>query len=79
VPATLVAEVCYMISRYRFGTAAEAALLRSFANGDLVVGNLVEEDFERMASSSSSTTTSPSAAPTRASSRSPSGVQSPRS
>jgi uncharacterized protein len=49
VPATIVAEVCYMISRYRFGSAAEAAFLRSFASGDLVVGNLVEDDFERMA------------------------------
>ena len=38
-----------MITRYRFGSAAEAAFLRSFAEGDLVVGNLVEEDFERMA------------------------------
>jgi predicted nucleic acid-binding protein len=49
VPATVVAEVCYMISRYRFGSAAEAAFLRSFASRDLVVGNLVEDDFERMA------------------------------
>jgi len=49
VPATIVAEVCYMITRYRFGAAAEAAFLRSFARGELVVGNLVEEDFERMA------------------------------
>jgi predicted nucleic acid-binding protein len=49
VPATIVAEVCYMITRYRFGPAAEAAFLRSFARGELVVGNLVDEDFERMA------------------------------
>jgi hypothetical protein len=49
VPATIVAEVCYMITRYRFGSAAEAAFLRSFAEGDLVVGNLVDQDFERMA------------------------------
>ena len=49
VPATVVAEACYMIARYRFGSAAEAAFLRSFAAGDLVVGNLVEEVFERMA------------------------------
>jgi uncharacterized protein len=49
VPATIVAEVCYMISRYRFGPAAEAAFLRSFVTGDLIVGNLVEDDFERMA------------------------------
>ncbi len=49
VPATIVAEVCYMISRYRFGSAAEAAFLRSFADGQLAIGNLVESDFERMA------------------------------
>jgi uncharacterized protein len=49
VPTTIVAEVCYMVSRYRFGSAAEAAFLRSFTTGDLVIGNLVEEDFERMA------------------------------
>lgn len=49
VPATVVAEVCYMIDRYNFGAAAEAAFLRSFAVGDLVVANLVEGDFERMA------------------------------
>jgi predicted nucleic acid-binding protein len=49
VPATIVAEVCYMISRYRFGSTAEAAFLRSFADGDLTIANLVEDDFERMA------------------------------
>ena len=49
MPTTIVAEVCYMVSRYRFGSAAEAAFLRSFTTGDLVIGNLVEEDFERMA------------------------------
>jgi hypothetical protein len=38
-----------MITRYRFGSTAEAAFLRSFAEGDLIVGNLVQEDFERMA------------------------------
>ena len=38
-----------MISRYRFGSAGEAAFLRSFASGDLIVGNLVEDGFERMA------------------------------
>jgi len=38
-----------MIGRYDFGSAAEAAFLRSFADGDLVVANLVEDDFERMA------------------------------
>lgn len=49
VPTTIVAEAGYMISRYRFGSAAEAAFLRSFADGELTVGNLVEDDFERMA------------------------------
>ena len=38
-----------MIGRYRFGSTAEAAFLRSFADGDLVVANLLEEDFGRMA------------------------------
>ena len=38
-----------MISRYRFGSAAEAAFLRSFADGDLTIANLVADDFERMA------------------------------
>jgi predicted nucleic acid-binding protein len=38
VPAAIVAEVCYMITRYRFGSAAEAAFLRSFTEGDLVIG-----------------------------------------
>lgn len=38
-----------MIGRYNFGSAAEAAFLRSFADGDLVVANFVEDDFERMA------------------------------
>jgi hypothetical protein len=49
VPATIVAEVCYIITRYRFGAAAEAAFLRSFARDELVVGNLVDEDLEGMA------------------------------
>lgn len=38
-----------MIGRYRFGAAAEAAFLRSFASRDLVVADLSEDDFERMA------------------------------
>jgi len=49
VPATIVAEVCYMISRYNFGAAAEAAFLRSFSTGELVLANLADDDFERMA------------------------------
>jgi predicted nucleic acid-binding protein len=48
-PATIVAEVCYTIGRSRFGAAAEVAFLRSFASRDLVVADLVEDDFERMA------------------------------
>ena len=79
VPATIVAEVCYMISRYRFGAAAEAALLRSFDRGDLVVGNLVDEDFERMAQLVEQYDNFPSAGPTPASLPSRSGAQSPRS
>lgn len=38
-----------MIARYDFGAAAEAAFLRSFSNGDLMVADLVTDDFERMA------------------------------
>jgi hypothetical protein len=49
VPATIVAEVCYMISRHSFGAAAEAAFLRSFTTGDLVIANLADADLERMA------------------------------
>jgi hypothetical protein len=49
VPATIVAEVCYMISRYNFAAAAEAAFLRSFTTGELVIANLIDDDFERMA------------------------------
>ncbi len=47
LPGPLI--VRYMITRYRFGSTAEAAFLRSFAEGDVIVGNLVQEDFERMA------------------------------
>jgi len=65
VPATIVAEVCDMISRYRFGAAAEAAFLRSFARGNLVVGNLVDEDFERMAQLIEQCQSFPSADPTQ--------------
>ncbi len=68
VPVTIVAEVCYMITRYRFGSAAEAAFLRSFAEGDLIVGNLVQEDFERMAQLVEQYDSFPSAARTPASS-----------
>ncbi len=68
MPVTLVAEVCYMITRYRFGSAAEAAFLRSFAEGDLIVGNLVQEDFERMAQLVEQYDSFPSAARTPASS-----------
>ena len=53
-----------MISRYRFGAAAEAAFLRSFARGDLIIGNLVDEDFERMAQLIEQCQSFPSADPT---------------
>lgn len=49
MPAPIIAEVCYMTSRYNFGAAAESAFLRSFTTGDLQVANLVDDDFERMA------------------------------
>jgi len=68
-----------MITRYRFGPAAEAAFLRSFARGELVVGNLVDEDFERMAQLVEQYDNFPLGGPTRASSPSRSGVRSPRS
>ncbi|MBN9759063.1 PIN domain-containing protein [Pseudonocardia sp. Ae707_Ps2] len=49
VPSTIVAEVCYMIARHKFGAEAEAAFLRSFSDGSLVLAELVVSDFARMA------------------------------
>ena len=68
-----------MIGRYRFGAAAEAAFLRSFAARDLVLAELIEDDFERMAQLVEQCDNFPSAAPPPASSPSPSGTRSPRS
>jgi predicted nucleic acid-binding protein len=48
VPATAVAEACYLLER-NAGPAVEASFLRSFATGALTVANLVPADFERMA------------------------------
>jgi len=38
-----------MIARHRFGAEAEAAFLRSFSDGSLVVADLAVSDFARMA------------------------------
>ena len=38
-----------MINRHGFGAASEAAFLRSFTTGELVMANLLEDDLERMA------------------------------
>lgn len=48
VPATVTAEVCYMLES-RAGSAAEAAFLRLFTAGDLVPVDLAVYDYERMA------------------------------
>lgn len=49
VPGTIVAEVCYMISREGFGATVEARFLRSFTDGSLRHADLESRDFERMA------------------------------
>ena len=50
VPATVIAEVCYLIgSRDRGGAAAEAQFLRSFATGALELAELTAADLARMA------------------------------
>lgn len=49
VPQPIVAEVCYRISRARFGASVEAMFLRSFADGSLTAVPLEPADFERMA------------------------------
>ncbi len=48
VPATAIAEACYLLER-EAGPAVEATFLRSFATGALTVVNLVPADFGRMA------------------------------
>lgn len=49
VPQPIVAEVCYMIGRARFGAPVEAMFLRSFVDGALTAAVLEPVDFERMA------------------------------
>jgi uncharacterized protein len=49
VPQPVIAEVCYMIGRARFGASVEAMFLRSFADGSLTAVALEPSDFERMA------------------------------
>lgn len=65
VPQPIVAEVCYMISRDRFGAPVEAMFLRSFADGDLTPAALGPVDFERMAQLVSNTPPFRSVAATR--------------
>ena len=48
VPATVSAEVCYMIER-RAGSKAEATFLRLFSVGNLVPVDVTIADYERMA------------------------------
>ncbi|MCL2583357.1 MAG: PIN domain-containing protein [Streptosporangiales bacterium] len=47
VPATIVTEVCFMLSR--IGPHAEAGFLRSLAAGELQVESLTPADYARMA------------------------------
>jgi predicted nucleic acid-binding protein len=49
VPPTVVAEVCHMVARFRFGADLEAAFLRSMADGNLQPATLEPADYERMA------------------------------
>lgn len=49
VPATVTAEVGYMLARLRAGADAEAGFLRTLANGTFSPAELVSEDYERMA------------------------------
>jgi predicted nucleic acid-binding protein len=48
VPATVSAEVCYMLET-RAGTRSEAAFLRLFSVGKLVPVDVTTADYERMA------------------------------
>jgi predicted nucleic acid-binding protein len=49
VPQPVIAEVCYMIGRARFGASVEALFLRSFADGSLSTVALEPSYFQRMA------------------------------
>lgn len=48
VPATVSAEVCYLLER-RAGSKSEAAFLRLFPAGRLVPVDITAADYERMA------------------------------
>lgn len=48
VPATVAAEVCYLLGS-RVGSASEAAFLRLFPAGDLVPVDITADDYDRMA------------------------------
>jgi uncharacterized protein len=48
VPATVTAEVCYLLES-RAGSKSEAAFLRLFATGRLVPVDITTPDYERMA------------------------------
>ena len=48
VPATVIAEVCYLLGE-RGGAGAEAAFLRAFGAGDLSLAELTPTDLIRMA------------------------------
>lgn len=48
VPATVTAEVCYLLGS-RAGSASEAAFLRLFPAGDLVPVDITADDYDRMA------------------------------
>lgn len=49
LPATVVAEVGFMLARQRFGAAAEASFLRTLADETFVSVDLLVEDYARMA------------------------------
>ena len=48
VPATVTAEVCYLLES-RGGSASEAAFLRLFTAGKLTPVDITTDDYERMA------------------------------
>ncbi len=49
VPPPVIAEACYLIGR-SLGVRAEAAFLDAFADGSLMLGELLLADIERIAS-----------------------------
>jgi len=48
VPTTVLAEVCYLLER-ELGSRAEAAFLRSFADGALTLAHLTLTNLDRLA------------------------------